>query len=133
MSKLFGGCRVVWTDALALVKSTPAGGAGPDSAELQKICITQAKQTDGAGWYFLSVSRWKPTSQVCSWCGDRWGTLLSVRSVLCLHCGADHDRDINTSVYILAAGLADLNGQTLSRVRPPSGAVACLSTRQESA
>jgi putative transposase len=81
-----------------------------------------------------TISRWEPTSQVCSGCGYRWGKLdLSVRSVLCLNCGAEHDRDINASVNILAAGQADPNGQTLSRVRPQSGAVACLSTQQESA
>ena len=81
-----------------------------------------------------TISRWEPTSQVCSCCGYRWGKLeLSVRSVLCLNCGAEQDRDINASVNILAAGLADPNGQTLSRVRPRSGAVACLSTQQESA
>lgn len=81
-----------------------------------------------------TISRWEPTSQVCSCCGYRWGKLdLSVRSVLCLNCGAEQDRDINASVNILAAGQADPNGQALSRVRPQSGAVACLSTHQESA
>ncbi len=81
-----------------------------------------------------TISRWEPTSQVCSCCGYRWGKLdLSVRSVLCLNCGAKQDRDINASVNILAAGQADPNGQALSRVRPQSGAVACLSTHQESA
>jgi len=79
------------------------------------------------------ISRWEPTSQVCSCCGYRWGKLdLSVRSVLCLNCGAEQDRDVNASVNIMAAGLADLNGQALSSVRPQSGAVACLSTHQES-
>lgn len=77
------------------------------------------------------ISRWEPTSQICSFCGDRWGKLdLSIRSVVCLNCGTEHDRDVNASINILAAGQADLNGQTLSRVRP-LGAVACLSTRQE--
>ncbi|MEA5418296.1 RNA-guided endonuclease TnpB family protein [Spirulina sp. CCNP1310] len=79
------------------------------------------------------INRWEPTSQVCSCCGYRWGKLdLSVRSVLCLNCGAEQDRDVNASVNIMAAGLADLNGQALSSVRPQSGAVACLSTHQES-
>lgn len=79
------------------------------------------------------ISRWEPTSQVCSTCGYRWGKLdLSVRSVTCLNCGTVHDRDVNASVNIMAAGQADPNGQTLSRVRPQSGAVAGLSTRQES-
>ncbi|MDB9496817.1 RNA-guided endonuclease TnpB family protein [Spirulina major CS-329] len=79
------------------------------------------------------ISRWEPTSQVCSCCGYRWGKLdLSVRSVLCLNCGTEQDRDVNASINIMAAGLADLNGQALSSVRPQSGAVACLSTHQES-
>uniref|UniRef100_UPI0038B402BB hypothetical protein n=1 Tax=Spirulina subsalsa TaxID=54311 RepID=UPI0038B402BB len=51
---------------------------------------------------------------------------------MCLNCGAEQDRDVNASVNIMAAGLADLNGQALSSVRPQSGAVACLSTHQES-
>ena len=77
------------------------------------------------------ISRWEPTSQICSCCGERWGKLeLSIRSVVCLNCGTEHDRDVNASINILAAGQADLNGQTLSRVRP-LGAVACLSTHQE--
>jgi hypothetical protein len=37
------------------------------------------------------------------------------------------------SMIILAAGQADSNGQTLSHVRPQSGAAACLSIHQESA
>jgi len=81
-----------------------------------------------------TISRWEPTSQTCSCCGYRWGKLdLSVRSVLCVSCGAEHDRDKNASANILAAGLADPNGQTLSSVRPRNEAVACLSTHQESA
>ena len=50
LAKLFGCCRVVWNDALALVKSTPEGEKWPSNAELQKICITQAKQTEGREW-----------------------------------------------------------------------------------
>lgn len=80
-----------------------------------------------------TISRWEPTSQTCSCCGYRWGKLdLSVRSVLCISCGTEHDRDVNAGVNILAAGQADLNGQALSSVRPRSGAVACLSTHQKS-
>ena len=81
-----------------------------------------------------TISRWEPTSQKCSDCGYRWGKLdLSVRSVLCINCGTLQDRDTNAGVNILAAGQADPNGQALSNVRPHSGAVACLSTHQESA
>lgn len=80
------------------------------------------------------ISRWEPTSQICSDCGYRWGKIdLSIRSILCLGCGVEQDRDINAGSNILAAGQADPNGQALSSVRPRSGAVACLSTHQESA
>lgn len=81
-----------------------------------------------------TISRWEPTSQLCSSCGYRWGKLdLSVRSILCINCGTEHDRDTNAGSNILAAGQADPNRQALSSVRPHSGAVACLSTQQESA
>ncbi|MBE9064479.1 RNA-guided endonuclease TnpB family protein [cf. Phormidesmis sp. LEGE 11477] len=55
------------------------------------------------------ISRWEPTSQTCSGCGFRWGKLdLSVRSVLCINCGAEHDRDQNAAenINIVGAGLA---------------------------
>lgn len=55
------------------------------------------------------ISRWEPTSQTCSDCGFRWGKLdLSIRSVLCISCGAEHDRDQNAAknVDIAGAGLA---------------------------
>ncbi|WP_445925061.1 RNA-guided endonuclease InsQ/TnpB family protein [Leptodesmis sp.] len=50
LAKLFGCCRVVWNDALALIKSTPKGEKWPSNAELQEICITQAKKTEGRQW-----------------------------------------------------------------------------------
>lgn len=80
------------------------------------------------------ISRWEPTSQFCSCCGYKWGKVdLSVRSILCINCGTEHDRDVNAGSNILAAGQADPNRQALSSVRPQSEAVACLPTRQESA
>jgi putative transposase len=50
LAKLFGCCRVVWNDALALIKTTPQGKKWPSHAELQKSCITQAKKTEGRAW-----------------------------------------------------------------------------------
>ena len=55
------------------------------------------------------ISRWEPTSQTCSTCGFRWGKLdLSVRSVRCISCGVEHDRDQNAAKNIdkVGAGLA---------------------------
>jgi putative transposase len=50
---------------------------------------------------FHVISRWEPTSQVCSECGYKWGKLdLKVRSVQCLSCGTEHDRDSNAAKNI---------------------------------
>jgi putative transposase len=52
------------------------------------------------------ISRWEPTSQICSDCRFRWGKLdLSVRSVLCVSCGAEQDRDLNAARNIESSGL----------------------------
>ena len=50
LSRLFCCTRVVWNDALALVKSTPNGEKWPTSTELSKRCITQAKKTVERSW-----------------------------------------------------------------------------------
>ncbi len=71
-----------------------------------------------------TISRWEPTSQTCSGCGYRWGKLdLSVRSVLCLNCGAEHDRDENASVNILAAGLCRNLNERVSQCKTSLEAV----------
>jgi putative transposase len=54
---------------------------------------------------FIAINRWEPTSQVCSECGFKWGKLdLSIRSVLCINCGAEHDRDENAARNIEKVG-----------------------------
>ncbi|MGD2180949.1 RNA-guided endonuclease InsQ/TnpB family protein [Lusitaniella coriacea] len=58
------------------------------------------------GRKFVVISRWGPTSQICSDCGYKWGKIdLSVRSVLCLNCGTEHDRDENASINIEKVGM----------------------------
>jgi putative transposase len=47
LAQLFGCVRAVWNDALALCKQSEKK---PSSAELQKIVITQAKQTTERAW-----------------------------------------------------------------------------------
>ncbi|MBD2496718.1 RNA-guided endonuclease TnpB family protein [Nostoc sp. FACHB-280] len=55
---------------------------------------------------FRVISRWEPTSQTCSCCGYRWGKIdLSVRSLLCLSCGTEQDRDENASRNIEMVGM----------------------------
>jgi putative transposase len=55
---------------------------------------------------FVVINRWEPTSQICSDCGFKWGKLdLSIRSILCLNCGTEQDRDKNASKNIEKLGM----------------------------
>mgnify|MGYP000871700861 CR=1 FL=1 len=62
-----------------------------------------------ADWYgktISKISRWYPSSQICSDCGYSSGKkALSVREWTCSNCGSHHDRDINASLNILYEGL----------------------------
>lgn len=66
--------------------------------EFRTLCEGKAEKY---GRDFRVISRWEPTSQVCSDCGFKWGKLdLSVRSILCLNCGTNQDRDENAAKNI---------------------------------
>jgi putative transposase len=76
---------------------------------------------------FVVINRWKPTSQICSDCGYKWGKLdLSVRTITCLNCGAVHDRDENAAKNIEKVGIGHCHdskrtqrvGQTGSPAQP---------------
>ena len=62
-----------------------------------------------ASWYgkqISKISRWYPSSQICSDCGFSSGKKpLSIRVWTCTNCGSHHDRDINASINILNEGL----------------------------
>ncbi len=47
LARVFGCCRVVYNDALALCKQSEKL---PSNGELQKVCITQAKKTQSRKW-----------------------------------------------------------------------------------
>jgi putative transposase len=88
--------------------------------------LVEAK-SEKYGKKFVVISRWEPTSQTCSNCGYRWGKVdLSVRSILCLGCGSEHDRDENASVNIEKVGTGhrhdskctSRDGKTTSVARP---------------
>jgi putative transposase len=70
------------------------------------------------GRNFRVISRWEPTSQRCSCCGEIGGKKeLAIREWQCLFCGTMHDRDINAAQNIkVAGGLSEtLNGRGGSR------------------
>lgn len=62
-----------------------------------------------AKWYgktIVIISRWFPSSQICSDCGYHDGKkTLEIRNWTCPVCHEHHDRDINASKNILAEGL----------------------------
>lgn len=62
-----------------------------------------------ANWYekqVSKISRWYPSSQLCSDCGFNSGKKpLSDKECTCENCGSHHDRDINASINILNEGL----------------------------
>lgn len=54
----------------------------------------------------IAVDRWFASSKLCSDCGAKAEAMpLSVRSWICTHCGASHDRDLNAAKNILRQGL----------------------------
>lgn len=61
-------------------------------------------------WYgrkLVKIDRWFPSSKRCSSCGHIVDKMpLNIRDWQCPSCGVSHDRDINASKNILAAGLA---------------------------
>lgn len=61
-------------------------------------------------WYgrkLVEIDRWFPSSKRCNSCGHIVKKMpLNIREWQCPKCGANHDRDINASRNILAAGLA---------------------------
>ncbi len=73
--------------------------------EFRTFCEAKSEKF---GREFKVISRWEPTSQICSDCGFRWGKIdLSIRSVLCLSCGIEQDRDKNAAKNIEKVGIGN--------------------------
>jgi putative transposase len=71
--------------------------------EFRTLCEAKSQKF---GRTFHVISRWEPTSQICSECGYKWGKLdLKIRSVKCLICGTEHDRDENAAKNINKVGI----------------------------
>lgn len=82
--------------------------------EFRVLCEAKAEK---CGRQFNVISRWEPTSQVCSDCGYRWGKLdLSIRSVVCLNCGVEHDRDENAAKNIDKVGIGHGHDSKWTRI-----------------
>ncbi|NUU74620.1 IS200/IS605 family element RNA-guided endonuclease TnpB [Paenibacillus xylanilyticus] len=72
-----------------------------------------SKLTYKATWYgkqVIPIRRWFASSQICSVCGHQDGKKeLHIREWSCPSCGVQHDRDVNASLNIRAAGLRLIN------------------------
>ena len=73
--------------------------------EFRSFCEAKSEKF---GRDFVVISRWEPTSQVCSECGLKWGKLdLKVRAIKCLNCGTEHNRDENAAKNINIVGMGN--------------------------
>ena len=101
-AKTFGCARAIWnmmlSDKIAHYKETG-----------KSLATTPAQYKDDNDWYgkdVIKISRWYPSSQLCSDCGHNSGKKsLHVREWTCPACHTHHDRDINASINILNEGL----------------------------
>ncbi|TVU52288.1 MAG: transposase [Arthrospira sp. PLM2.Bin9] len=74
---------------------------------------------------FVVINPWEPTSQVCSECGYKWGKLdLKIRSVQCLNCGTEHDRDENAAKNINKVGIGHCHDSKRTRIDRKTTSVA---------
>ena len=85
------------------------------------------------GIRLIAIDRFFPSSKLCSACGCVAESLpLNIRSWRC-PCGAEHDRDTNAAINILAAGLAvETACGEESSGRTCKGATKLASVKQES-
>lgn len=75
-----------------------------------------AYKCDWYGRQMLVISRWAPTSKVCSTCGAVQSEMpLNVREWACPDCGAEHDRDVNAAINILKVATAGRAGPECGR------------------
>jgi putative transposase len=90
--------------------------------EFRVLCEAKAQKF---GRQCSVISRWEPTSQVCSDCGYKWGKLdLKVRTVTCVSCGSVHDRDANAAKNIEKVGIGHGHDSKRTRIDPKTTSVA---------
>jgi putative transposase len=82
--------------------------------EFRVLCEAKSEKFDRQ---FTVISRWEPTSQICSDCGFKWGKLdLKVRTVTCVSCGSVHDRDENAAKNIEKVGIGHCHDSKRTRI-----------------
>ena len=93
--------------------------------EFRTLC---ERQSEKFGRNFVVISRWEPTSQVCSECGFKWGKLdLKVRAIKCLNCGTEHNRDENAAKNINKVGMGNRHDSKRTQRQSKTTSVASVS------
>lgn len=107
-----------------LVKNRRLARAIHDAAWAQFVRLLEQK-AELYGRSVTKVSRWLPSSKMCSNCGHVVAVMpLKIREWTCSGCDARHDRDYNAARNILAAGRAERLNAGGAHVRPPLGVAA---------
>jgi putative transposase len=93
--------------------------------EFRTFCESKSEKLNRE---FKVINRWEPTSQICSECGYKWGKLdLSIRSVLCLNCNIEQDRDENASRNIEMVGMGHRHDLKRTQRQSKTASVASVS------
>ncbi|WP_439656388.1 RNA-guided endonuclease InsQ/TnpB family protein [Lentzea sp. HUAS TT2] len=104
-----------------MVRNRRLAGAIHDAGWGQFIQLLKQK-ADRHGRTVHAVSRWLPSSKMCSKCGHHMETMpLNIRQWTCPSCATTHDRDHNAARNILAAGRAERSNACGAQVRPLFG------------
>ena len=75
-------------------------------ASWSEFCRMLEYKADWYGKQIVKISRWFPSSQICSNCKTNSGKKpLHIREWTCKNCQTHHDRDLNASLNILNEGL----------------------------
>ena len=123
------GCVVVETlNVQGMIQNRRLARAMADAGLAQFIRLLEYKCA-GRGGGFEQVSRWFPSSKMCSACGTKRDRLtLAERTFRCDVCGFEEDRDLNAALNLAAASCAEAypiprqgaqNGHG-AQVRPPA-------------
>lgn len=92
-------------DVSSMARTNHLGAAVHDAAIGMTIRFVEYK-CKLYGRQFVKVSRWFPSSKLCSKCGYKYDDLtLDVRHWRCPSCGSEHDRDFNAACNISKEGL----------------------------
>jgi putative transposase len=90
--------------------------------EFRTLCEAKSAKL---GRQFNVISRWEPTSQICSDCGYKWGKLdLKVRTITCINCGSEHDRDENAAKNINKVGIGHCHDSKWTGIDSKTGSPA---------